>query len=150
MRDIVVTVPVEYVVSETGEVYLAPISTFETLEQYSTERLKDIVVTIPVTIVTQKTREVVASIPVYEVEENQVSEAVRGVIEYVVKPVEETIVVTIPVDTEEEYTPPPQTTPQAAGAAAYPPIPPPAGTREAEKKKPEERRGIGELEILIY
>jgi hypothetical protein len=150
IRDIIVTIPVEYVVSETGEVYLAPTSAFETLEQYSTEWLKDVVVTKPVTIVVPKTREAIAVTQVYETEEKQVSEAVKGIIEYVFKPVEETTVVSIPVDVEEEYTPPPPTTPQVTGATTYPPIPPPTGVREGEKRKQEERRGIGELEVLVY
>ena len=149
IRDIIVTVPVEYVVSET-EVYLAPTSAFETLEQYSTEWWKDVVVTKPVTIVVPKTREAIAATQVYETEEKQVSEAVKGIIEYVFKPVEETIVVSIPVDVEEEYTPPPPTTPQVTGATTYPPIPPPTGVREGEKRKQEEHRGIGELEVLVY
>jgi hypothetical protein len=152
MRDIVVTVPVEYVVSAKGDVYLAPTAVYETVEQYSTEGLRDIVVTKPVTIVVPEARELVSVIPVYEVEENRVSEVVKGTVVYVVEPVEGMIVVHVPMDFEEEtgYQPPPPQ-PQVTTApgmplllpAGAPAVSKPTGGKELPK-------GRGELEVLVY
>jgi len=151
MRDVVVTVPVEYVVSSKGDVYLTPTAVYEFVEQYSTEGLKDIVVTKPITIIAPETRKIVTVTPVYETEENQVSEAVKGTVVPVVKPVEETIVVAIPVDVEEEATYPSPPLPQITAMPGMPPLLPagaPAVSKPAEREKLP--KGRGELEVLVY
>jgi tetratricopeptide (TPR) repeat protein len=138
--------PVQVVVKAVETVGLVkPI--YDVVEESTRERARGVV--IPV-VVAPEERVLVASSSEYDVVEERVRERAAGTVVPVV--VEETVtaLVTIPVDIEEEYEPPPQQAPQATGGfAGIPPLG--AGAREAtEKRKQEGRKGIGELELLVY
>jgi hypothetical protein len=95
LRDIVVTVPVEIVVSLSGEVYLAPGVEYEPVEQYSSESLRDVLVVVPVEIVVPLKGEVyLAPAVTYEAIEQYSAESLRDVL--VTVPVE----IVVPVKRE--------------------------------------------------
>jgi hypothetical protein len=150
-RDRAVRVPVEVVVEETGEVY-APRREYERAEQYSRDTARDVVVKVPVIVTVPEERTETLTAVVHDDEERGVNETRKGVITYVVKPVDVAVVVTIPVDVEEGRVQPQPTPPlQATGATPSPQaLPAGAVERAAERRRPEERRGVGELELLVY
>lgn len=141
--------PVEVpVISEEGEEAYAPLYVYEAVEEQVRERARGTVV--PVELVVLEEREVAVPISEQEAVEERVNERATGTVVPVVEEEVVPVLVTMTVDVEEEYTPPPPTTPQATGGhAGIPPL----GAREArelERKKREERRGIGEREVLVY
>jgi hypothetical protein len=140
--------PVQVIV-ETEETVELTKPVYKVVEEYARERARGIVV--PVELVVPEEREAVVTSPRYEVVEERATERATGRVVPVVGEEVVPVLVTMTVDIEEEYEHPPQQAPQTTGGHATT-LPLVAGhrARDEERRRQEDRRGVGEREVLVY